>query len=189
MEEADYDEVVEGTVDDVKDRVEAEDLDIGKVLEAEKNNKDRVTLIDWLEESAEEQAGGEGGEENVSVSMRTETLGVFALGLVIGLLVAGMLVSSGAGLPGTSSAPSADKIETYFSENSDSMFPQNVTVEVEEVEKMSGSNLYQADLVISAGGRNQTAPLTVTSDGRYIFSTPPIDTSKPFSEQNSAGAQ
>lgn len=45
----DYEEVVSGTVDDVKAAVEEQDLDAAKVLEAEKANKDRVTLTDWLE--------------------------------------------------------------------------------------------------------------------------------------------
>ncbi|MFB6198083.1 MAG: hypothetical protein ABEI52_07435 [Halobacteriaceae archaeon] len=47
--EFDYDEVVEGTVDEVKDKVRDEDLDLAKVLEAEKENKDRKTLKEWLE--------------------------------------------------------------------------------------------------------------------------------------------
>lgn len=189
MGDTDYEELVEGTVDEVKEEVDDRDLDVGKVLEAEKENKDRVTLIDWLEERAEEQSGGTTGGEGVSVSMRIETLAVFVVGLVIGLLLASVLASSGMGVMGASSAPSAEDIETYFSENSDSIFGQNMTVEVEGVEEMPGGDLYRATLVMSAGGTNQTAPLTVTSDGRYIFSTPPIDTSKPFSEQNPTGSQ
>lgn len=41
--------VVEGTVDEVKEAVEEQDMDIDAVLEAEKANKNRVTLVEWLE--------------------------------------------------------------------------------------------------------------------------------------------
>ncbi|MDY6771037.1 MAG: hypothetical protein SV186_03715 [Candidatus Nanohaloarchaea archaeon] len=49
----DYDEVVEGTVDEVKDRVREEELDPALVLQAEKENKDRKTLKDWLQDRLE----------------------------------------------------------------------------------------------------------------------------------------
>lgn len=48
--EVDYDEVVGGTVDEVKEAVEEDDLDPAKVLEAERDGKDRVTLTSWLED-------------------------------------------------------------------------------------------------------------------------------------------
>ncbi len=47
--DVDYEEIVDGTVDDVKTAVEEQDLDPEQVLEAEQANKDRVTLTDWLE--------------------------------------------------------------------------------------------------------------------------------------------
>lgn len=46
----DYEEVVEGTVAEVKEEVEEEDLDPEKVLEAEKENKDRKTLKQFLQD-------------------------------------------------------------------------------------------------------------------------------------------
>lgn len=49
IEDVDYDDVVEGTVDEVKDDVESRDLDPKDVLEAEIENKDRKTLKEWLE--------------------------------------------------------------------------------------------------------------------------------------------
>lgn len=47
--DGDYDDVVEGTVDEVKDRVDEDDLDPQKVLAAEKEGKNRKTLKQWLE--------------------------------------------------------------------------------------------------------------------------------------------
>lgn len=55
-EDIDYDELVGGTIDDVKEAVEDEGLDPEKVLAAEKENKDRVTLTDWLEAQIEGDA-------------------------------------------------------------------------------------------------------------------------------------
>lgn len=50
----DYDVVVAGTVAEVKERVKSEDLDPAKVLAAEQEHRDRVTLTDWLERRAED---------------------------------------------------------------------------------------------------------------------------------------
>jgi hypothetical protein len=54
IDDIDYDEVVEGTVDEVKDRVEDDDLDPEKVLDAEKDGKDRKTLKEWLDSRMDE---------------------------------------------------------------------------------------------------------------------------------------
>lgn len=46
---ADYEAVVSGTIEEVKDRVEEEDLDVEDVLRAERSGESRTTLLDWLE--------------------------------------------------------------------------------------------------------------------------------------------
>jgi ribosomal protein L31E len=46
----DYEDVVEGTVAEVKEEVKEEDLDPEKVLEAEKEKKDRKTLKQFLQD-------------------------------------------------------------------------------------------------------------------------------------------
>ncbi|MDY6778308.1 MAG: hypothetical protein SVU32_06570 [Candidatus Nanohaloarchaea archaeon] len=53
--EPDYEEVVDGTVDEVKERVRERDLDPSKVLDAEKGNKDRKTLKEWLESRVDDE--------------------------------------------------------------------------------------------------------------------------------------
>ncbi|ELZ97465.1 MULTISPECIES: hypothetical protein [Haloferax] len=45
----DYETMVSGTVEEVKDRVKGEHLDIMKLIEAERAGDDRNTLIEWLE--------------------------------------------------------------------------------------------------------------------------------------------
>jgi large subunit ribosomal protein L24 len=53
--EADYEEVVSGTIGDGKDELQSmEDPDYEAALEAEKDNKNRTTFVDWLESKAEE---------------------------------------------------------------------------------------------------------------------------------------
>lgn len=49
IEDVEYEEIVSGTIDKVKESVEKRNLDISKVLKFEKKNKDRKTLKEWLE--------------------------------------------------------------------------------------------------------------------------------------------
>lgn len=58
-ESVDYEALVEENVDDVKDRVRDSDLDAEKVLAAEKENKNRSTLVDWLENRIEGDSNDE----------------------------------------------------------------------------------------------------------------------------------
>lgn len=52
-DEAEYEEIVSGTISDAKDALEdMDDADYEKALEAEKDNKNRTTFIDWLEGKA-----------------------------------------------------------------------------------------------------------------------------------------
>ncbi|MDY6768712.1 MAG: hypothetical protein SVW02_01240, partial [Candidatus Nanohaloarchaea archaeon] len=53
-----YEEVVAENVGDVKDAVREDELDPAQVLAAEKQGKDRSTLVDWLVNRVE-QAGDE----------------------------------------------------------------------------------------------------------------------------------
>jgi len=53
-ESSDYDEIVGGTIGDAKDSInEMESPDFDALIEAEKSNKDRKTMIDWLESQKE----------------------------------------------------------------------------------------------------------------------------------------
>lgn len=49
-DDVDYDEIVSGTISDAKDQLEdLENVDWEAVLEAEEDNKNRTTFIDWIE--------------------------------------------------------------------------------------------------------------------------------------------
>jgi hypothetical protein len=54
-DDVDYEAVVQGTIPEVKEEMEERNLDPQKVLEAEEENKDRVTLKDWLNEQLAQQ--------------------------------------------------------------------------------------------------------------------------------------
>ncbi len=47
--EVDYEELVNDNISDVKEKVKENDLNYEKLLEAEKNNRNRKTLIEWIE--------------------------------------------------------------------------------------------------------------------------------------------
>lgn len=53
--DVDYEAVVQGTIPEVKHQMMEDDLDPQRVMEAEKANKDRVTLKDWLQEQLAQQ--------------------------------------------------------------------------------------------------------------------------------------
>lgn len=59
----DYDAVVSGTVDEVKERVERDDLDAENVLEAERAGRDRSTLVEWLERRVSEPSPSDETEQ------------------------------------------------------------------------------------------------------------------------------
>lgn len=65
-DETDYAALVTENIADIKERVRDEDLDPGKVLDAERENKSRTTLISWLEGriDAAEDAADEAEEED-----------------------------------------------------------------------------------------------------------------------------
>lgn len=50
----DYEDLVRANIDEIKERVEEDDLDPERVIEAEQDNKDRKTLVEWLEERMED---------------------------------------------------------------------------------------------------------------------------------------
>lgn len=186
-EDTDYDEVVEGTVDEVKEAVR-EGLDPGKVLQAEKDNKERKTLVGWLEDQVEEGPADITPERESSAASVRELAGWrFAAGLVVGLVVAFALFSWFSPGLGGGLSPSAagDEIETYFSENSEGIPMEGVRVE--SAERLEGSDLYRLDMVISASFLNRTVEqnqtAVVTSNARYMFLSQPIDTSRPLAEQ------
>lgn len=55
QDEMAVDDIVSGTIDEVKDAVESGEFSASEVLEAETENKNRVTLVEWLESRTEDE--------------------------------------------------------------------------------------------------------------------------------------
>ncbi|MDY6789148.1 MAG: LAGLIDADG family homing endonuclease [Candidatus Nanohaloarchaea archaeon] len=53
----DYEELADNNIKDIKSRVEDSDLDLDRLLEAEKDNKDRKTLKKWIKTRLEDEDG------------------------------------------------------------------------------------------------------------------------------------
>lgn len=187
--DTDYDEIVERTVDEVKEAVK-DGLDAAEVLVAEKEGRARTTLMEWLEdrvdgtESVDTVALGAGAFQE---SLRDLAGWKFAAGLVVGVLVSAALVSSGLAGIGGGLSPSAagDQVETYFSDNSGDIPLEGV--EVVSAERLEDSDLYRMEMVLSASFLNRTVEQNqtaiVTSNARYMFLSQPIDTSRPLADQ------
>ncbi|MDY6766475.1 MAG: hypothetical protein SVW77_03840 [Candidatus Nanohaloarchaea archaeon] len=192
MADVDYDELVEGTVEDVKERVEDDYLDPVKVLNAEKANKDRVTLVEWLEERMDSGAADAGETPDgstggvVARAVNAVTSKLFVAGLIVGLALSAAALAPGAvGGGELSSFGAAQSIEMYFSQNAEGIPLQSVRVE--NVEPLEGADLYRLDMVLSAEFMNRTVEqnqtAVATSNGRYIFLSQPIDTEQPLAGQ------
>ncbi|MFB6265491.1 MAG: hypothetical protein ABEI07_00220 [Candidatus Nanohaloarchaea archaeon] len=188
----DYEDVVSGTIDEVKEQVDEKDLDMKKLLEAEKSNKDRVTLVEWIQERMEEGDGsqdetGEQGNGSSGGFLDAVTDRLFASGFIVGaVIVAVAMFYAGPSMSqGMSPSEAGNHLETYFSENTGNMSLESVTVQ--RVERLPGSDLYRAYLTLEATLMNRTVTqnqtAVVTSNGRYLFFSQPIDTSKPLSGQ------
>ncbi|MDY6789337.1 MAG: 50S ribosomal protein L24 [Candidatus Nanohaloarchaea archaeon] len=57
-EDVDYQQLAGRKISDIKEKVQEENADPEKMLEAEKSNKDRKTLKEWLEKRIESEGGG-----------------------------------------------------------------------------------------------------------------------------------
>ncbi|MDY6773695.1 MAG: hypothetical protein SVS85_00720 [Candidatus Nanohaloarchaea archaeon] len=178
--DTDYSELVEGTVEEVKDRVREDDFDLQKVLEAERENKNRITLVNWLEDRIEE--GGGSQRDRTPGIVGRMTTPEFVAGLLIGLVIAGGAMATGSGL---SPSAAGEQVEKYFEDNSQDIPLENVSVE--DIGRLEGSQLYRARMVISAEFLNRTVrqnrTVIISPSGRYIFFNRPIDTSAPLSQQ------
>lgn len=149
----DYEEIVDGRVDEVKQQVKDEDVDLERVLEAEQDGENRVTLTDWLEERIAEntdeadEAAADTGMETVSspdqmrsTAYRHQRHAVFGAGLVTGIVLVALIVAAGvfpaAGQNMTVDAgsdqevipPNAaeDRLATYIDDNKDVFLPPRI---------------------------------------------------------------
>lgn len=210
--DTDYGKLVEETVETIKEHVRDNEVDIDALIAAEKEHKNRSTLIDWLAEHAAGTEKAEGAEEPMEdPGKQPETDGsmetVFSAdaglrkhhvwlgtGLIAGLVVASLLFVSGVVPVNTSQAAiSADEagnqLNTYIVDNQDAFqLPPDSSLTVQNVAPVPGADMYRASLLLTATVQNNTiqrdVPAYMTEDGRYVFiSTHPVDTSQPLATQ------
>ncbi len=211
-DQADYEEIVDGTIDDVKDAVaDLEDVDYRELLEAEQAGKDRVTLTDWIQEQMDDAAEAtetvapstspstDSGGQDAAASLLDRRATVFGVGLAVGLIIAAALAFAGA-LPGAgSSGPSGaitaseagDRLETYLGDNKQSLrLPESTEIAVSDVTWDDTVGMYSATASVTAQVQNETVnqdlEFYITENGRYLFASSPmqpIDMTQPVSEQ------
>lgn len=202
-----YTEIVDGTVDDIKQRVQEDDLDLERLLEAEKEGKDRITLTDWLEERIAEQDASDDAEEHdeqqtsavqdAGDTLLSPRVTAFGVGAIVGLVLTVLIVASGAvSVTGQQDtvAPStaANQLNTYLSDNKDVFLPEQIrdrsSLTVDGVEPYENSGLYKATLLFSTTVRNQSRTQEVigfmTRDANYIlFGAQPFSLNQPAADQ------
>jgi len=194
MAEDDYTEVLEGTVDEVKDAIrDLEDPDLEALLDAEKEGKDRKTVKEFIESrmpEEEEEASEDGSEdldeeeeEEIVEGIEEETaggiLGSYSgtsllaggviLGLVIGFVAAGFTGASTT--PGDTSSSTVapdlvrDSVETIAGVG------LNTTPEVTEPEvRHSMYNMNVSTSIETENGTQSTSQeVYVTLDGEKLF--------------------
>jgi hypothetical protein len=137
-----HEEVLEGTVDEAKDSIrDLDDPDYESLLEAEKEDKNRKTLVSWLESRVEaeqeEESGGEDGQEEPddvdeaveqverqtagglggSFSSGQIALGGLLVGLIIGLASGTLVGDTGMSAePGASTDQIREDVSTLVSQ-------------------------------------------------------------------------
>lgn len=184
-----YDDISDRTISEIKELVEQEDLDLHKLLEAEQDNKDRKTLVSWLNEQIEEQ-GERYEKEEVeeryekeeipapgaeSSGLQNQPRTVFVLGLILGILLgaAAFYAAGGSGSAAFSASEAGDRA-AVVAEQTLSQDPRlaNTTydVSVQSVEESQYKDVYVVELNLEIGDLgNRPVPAYVTKTSGLVF--------------------
>ena len=184
-DDSDYKDILEGTVDEVKDAVrDLDDPDYEGLLDSEKEGKDRKTVKEFIEsrapEDEEQDSAEEEAEEAVVEEIEEETSGgllgsysptsVLAGGVILGLVIG--FVAAGFA-PGASSNDTTEADSELVRESVQTVagVGLNVTPDVSEpVVRHSMYNLNVSTSVPTENGTvDQTQEVFVTLDGEYLF--------------------
>ncbi|MBC5792706.1 MAG: hypothetical protein H8Z69_01580 [Nanohaloarchaea archaeon] len=183
MTDDDYGDILDNDVEDVKQSIrDLKNPDYGKLLDLEKEGKDRKTIKDFLESKATDTEEPEELDE-VAEEIEEETsnglLGsyspeaVLAGGAIIGIVI-GLIGGLGA-------ASMTDSGSMQDARNSLNELLEVTGSEAEVVDMKEVSGVYQATVNVSQVNprTNQTEevsqPYFVSKDGKYLFQGAPID--------------
>lgn len=204
--EPDYDSIASGTVDEVKEAVEDRELDPDRLLDAEKDGKNRKTLIEWLSERIEDAVPEEVdvtppetearyvSMEMLPVQERTIT---FFGGLLLGIVLVTALVMGGVLGSGGNEGASQDAVQAdataYLDANKRTLLagspvpPDAASLTVSDISQLEGAELYEITVTLEATVQNQTlsqdSTMYTTGDGRYLLIGQLFDTSRPIADQ------
>ena len=186
--DTDFDDILEGTVDEVKDAIdELDDVDFDDLLDAEENGKDRKTVKEYIksmmddddEEDRDEEVIEEAdeSEEEVVEEIEEETEGgllgsfsqssVMAGGLIIGVILGFAAATFSGSAAGTASpAQVQDSVRTIAGAGG-----FNGSMEITDPVKRH--NMYFMNVTMTQDTGNETVSQTqgvyVTLDGQKMF--------------------
>ena len=185
-DDSDFKDILEGTVDEVKDAIRDLDApDYEGLLDSEKEGKDRKTVKEFIEsrlpedeeedsedEEAEEEAVVEEIEEETaggllgSYSPTSVLAGGVILGLVIGFVAAGFA-------PGASSNDTTQVDSDLVRESVQTVAGVGLNVTPDVSEPVVRHSMYNMNVSTSVPTENgtvdQTQEVFVTLDGEYLF--------------------
>lgn len=168
-------EVLDGTVDEVRDRIEeSEDLDLEELLEKETDGKDRKTVKEFIERQMDSEEVSEEAVEEIDEETSGGLLGGYSRssvligGALLGLII-GLVIGMASGYGGASAAPPQKVADDVGSLVSGGSF--NGTVDVSSPVRTHG--MYFMNVSITRPTANQTTTQTqgvyTTLDGSLLF--------------------
>ncbi|MFB6116812.1 MAG: hypothetical protein ABEK10_04860 [Candidatus Nanosalina sp.] len=186
--DTDFDDILEGTVDEVKDAIdELDDVDLDELLDAEKNGKDRKTVKEHIrsmmddddEEEVDEEIIEEAdeSEEEVVEEIEEETEGgllgsfsrssVMAGGLVVGIIL-GFAAATFSGTAAGAASPAQVKEDVKTIAGAGGF---NGTMEITDPVKRHNMYFLNVTMTQETGNRtvSQTQGVYVTLDGEKMF--------------------
>lgn len=180
-EDTDYKDLLDSTVDEVRDRIDdLKNPDYGKLLDLEKQGKDRKTVKDYIEDKVGSDDSEEGvTDEPVSETESSSDTGVsgndftprqaLAGGLLAGLLIGIIAASVGMGFTNQAGGDAAEIRQDIEDLVTAGGF--NGTVTVSEPEMDSGMYYFNINLTRQTvnGTQSSSQNVYVTTDGKLLF--------------------
>jgi hypothetical protein len=180
-DDSDFNDILEGTVDEVKDQIRDLDYpDYEGLIEAEKEGKDRKTIKDFLKSHMDSHEHEAEDSEEVVEEIEEETEGgllgsysrtsVLAGGVILGVLLG---FAAATYVPGLSSSAAAEANPQEVQENVKTLAGSgsNATVEVSSPEVRN--SMYYFNVTITQDRANETATQSqqvyVSLDGQKLF--------------------
>lgn len=199
MADHDYEDLSEKTIDAIKETVKEEDLDLRKLLKAEKNNKDRKTLKEWLNNKIDDQDEWEKDKKKAKKaekkrkkekekrkkkearkkekarkrkargSVWKRPKTVFLVGLVIGLALGASALYTSGMADGQAALSADDAASQAESYFSDQLGAAGTNITVASVDSSTHSDLYVLTMDVSTANRSLQRDVYMTKQSGLLF--------------------